>query len=399
MEDPGATTSWHDQTEIAATLVSASEPAAQSSTSPSRRSSRGEDISEIIPYYHTSSDISEHSSDHTQEGDCWEDWEDAPITTNPAQSHDDEYSPPDSLSSSQCSSPSLTHVSPPDSPLPERYTQVLDSVLNDRPTVHLSAENTFKNGVIQLMGRVEPLHHDYEIIDGLIEDIVYGQPISGWDFQLIELLGKNIAGNPSLAHTACDSLQFYLSSDSVRDQLIAVALWSLLLQHSRTLFISCTIHSGFLKSLEGIVLNKFTTPPVREFIIMVLGAAAFKSGSTRYGREVRATWGKVRPPWRPRQGMESWPDVSTLPPLDVPQEFSNPASALSVPTKTSEPESRGPLTGLGLSRSIQVVREDSEVSPINGEPHAVIRPEDNPDSSVAETTGYLDSDDDHLELG
>ncbi|KAJ6476219.1 hypothetical protein C8R45DRAFT_373471 [Mycena sanguinolenta] len=85
-------------------------------------------------------------------------------------------------------------------------------------------------------------------------------------------------------------------------QLSAARLWAIMLRNSSDVFVYRCTSRKFLDTLEDLLTSPRTSLIVRERVMVVLGAAAYASGSGK-DTSFRGLWRRVKPHDKPEEGM------------------------------------------------------------------------------------------------
>ncbi|KAG8749434.1 hypothetical protein FRC14_001378, partial [Serendipita sp. 396] len=123
------------------------------------------------------------------------------------------------------------------------------------------------------------------------------------DWNMVLEVCDRASASESAAKEAARALRREFKYGEPSAQLSAARLWAIMLQNASETFILQTSSRKFLENLEDVINAETTSPVVRERLLDVLASAAYKFGKMPGKEGFAAIWRKVRPSWKPAEGL------------------------------------------------------------------------------------------------
>ncbi|KAF9256017.1 kinase-like protein [Marasmius fiardii PR-910] len=145
---------------------------------------------------------------------------------------------------------------------------------------------------------------------GFLTATVYGD----WDWAMVMDVCMSSVTDETNAEAAIRALRNKFKYGEPSAQLGAARLWAIMLRNSTPVFIEQSISRKFLNTVKDLVRNSRTAPVVRNRVLDVLAAAAYASNPNE-GPAFRELWKKLKPPYKPDEGVPFEIDNPLLGPL------------------------------------------------------------------------------------
>ena len=176
--------------------------------------------------------------------------------------------------------------------LSHQHTESVDRVLGERPVAA-------RHGVSTRIART-PM--DPDMVAHSVTEFCLADPTS-LDWDIVHELGEHVHSGEAQSKAAMDAIRRILQSHKLRAQCRAIRAWGFWAMLSNGPFSTQAVHSRFLQDVEAILENPLTFAPLRNDILLVLGALAHRSKHNERLLRIARLWARVRPETSAEEGV------------------------------------------------------------------------------------------------
>lgn len=164
------------------------------------------------------------------------------------------------------------------------HTESVHRVLGERPVAS-------RYGVSTHIARATM---DPDVVAHSVTEFCLADPTS-LDWNIVRELGEHVHSGEAQSKAAMDAIRRILQSHKLRAQCRAIRAWGFWAMLGSGPFSTQAVHSRFLQDVEAILENPLTFAPLRNDILLVLGALAHRSKHNERLLRIARLWARVRP--------------------------------------------------------------------------------------------------------